>query len=86
VYGESEKNFGNDVRSDAATEYARAVCIKIHDYPVQWLATNLGFTLDWRELLKTGDSLTLPTSCGDRLVTVKIITDRGEATYEFKGN
>ena len=37
----------------------------------------------WQTPLKTGDSLTFPASCGDELVSVKVITDRGEATYDI---
>jgi len=38
----------------------------------------------WPQTLKTGDSITVDgDSCGDQIVNAKIITDRGEATYQF---
>lgn len=39
----------------------------------------------WPQTLKTGYSMTLDgDSCGDQTVSAKIITDRGEATYQFR--
>ena len=36
----------------------------------------------WPQTLKTGDSLHIATDCGEQIVNIKIITDRGEATYD----
>ncbi|MGA7618039.1 MAG: hypothetical protein WB498_00305 [Candidatus Binatus sp.] len=39
----------------------------------------------WPRTLKTGDSMTIDAvSCGDRIVDVRVITDRGEATYQLR--
>jgi hypothetical protein len=36
----------------------------------------------WPQTLKTGDSLHIAADCGEQIVNIKIITDRGEATYD----
>jgi ribosomal protein L37E len=37
----------------------------------------------WPQMLQTGDSMTINVSCGDRIVSAQIISNRGEATYQL---
>lgn len=84
-----------EIRATAAKQFEQAKADCIDSGASEWSKTpwqllsqlsneSAASEPPWPKALKTGDSITVDgDSCGDQVVNARIITDRGEATYQF---